>query len=157
DDTERHLWHSLRQAGQVQSALMVVCLLLLMALVSRGYEPGGGLSGPAWLLALPGAIYFTINRFDALPALLTALTLACLGRRRLVGSGAFRAAATAVKVSPVLLAPVVFRYLWAARRAALGWSAAYAGAGVALLLPPLLAADWQAVAGPLRVQLARQP
>jgi len=62
-----------------------------------------------------------------------------------------------VKVYPVLLAPLVVRYLWTDRRAALTWAAAYSGAGAALLLPPLLTADWQAVAGPLRVQLGREP
>jgi hypothetical protein len=156
-DVERGLWRDLRRAGQVLAALMVVCLLLLMALVRWGYEPGGGLSGPAWLLVLPGALYFTINRFDVLPALVTALSLACLGRRWLIASAVFLALATAVKVYPVLLAPLVFRYLWADRRAALAWAAAYAGAGVALLLPPLLAADWQAIVGPLQVQLSREP
>jgi hypothetical protein len=157
DDAERDLWRALRRAAQSYAALMVVCLLLLMALVRRGYEPGGGLSGPAWLLALPGALYFTLNRFDALPALLTALSLACLGRRWLIASAAFLAAGTMVKVYPVLLAPLVVRYLWPDRRAALTWAAAFAAAAAALLLPSLLAHDWQAVAGPLRVQLSREP
>jgi hypothetical protein len=157
DDAERDLWRAFRRAGQTIAAVMVVCLLLLMALVRLGYEPGGGLSGPAWLLVLPGALYFTLNRFDVLPALLTALSFACLGRRWVVASAVFLATATMVKVYPVLLVPIVVRYLWAERRAALAWTAAYVGATLVLLLPPLLAADWQAVVRPLRVQLSRAP
>jgi hypothetical protein len=157
NDSERALWHDLRQAIQTYAALTVVCLLLLMAVVRLGYEPGGRLSGPAWLLVLPGALYFTLNRFDVLPALLTALSLACLGRRWLTASAVFLAAATLVKVYPVLLAPLVFRYLWAERRAALTWAATYGAAAAALLFLPLLTADWQAVAGPYLVQLGREP
>jgi hypothetical protein len=157
NDAERALWRDLRRTMQTCAALTVVCLLLLMALVRLGYEPGGRLSGPAWLLVLPGVLYFTLNRFDVLPALLTALSLACLGRRRLGASAVFLAAATLVKVYPLLLAPLVVRYLWAERRAALTWTAAYCAAAAALLLLPLLTADWQAVAGPYLVQLGREP
>jgi hypothetical protein len=157
NDAERALWRELRHAVQCYAALMVVCLLLLMAVLRLGYEPGGGLSGPVWLLVLPGALYFTLNRFDVLPALLTALSLACLGRRWLNASALFLAAATVVKVYPVLLAPLVFRYLWADRRAALTWAAAYGAGASAFLLLPLVTTDWEAIAGPYRVQLSRDP
>lgn len=157
DETERDLWRTFRRIGQEYAAFMVVCLLLLMVVVRLGYEPGGGLSGPAWLLVLPGALYFTLNRFDVLPALLTALSLACLGRRRLVASAALLALATMVKVYPVLLAPLIFRYLWPDRRAALAWATAYGAVAGAILLAPLLTADWQAVLGPYRAQLSRDP
>jgi hypothetical protein len=157
DDGERDLWRALRRAVQTGMAVMVICLLLLMAVLRWGYEPGGGLSGPAWLLVLPGALYFTLNRFDVLPALLTALSLACLGRRWVIPSAAFLVAGMMVKVYPVLLAPLIVRYLWADRRAALAWVAAYGATTVALLLPTLLTADWQAVVTPVRVQLSREP
>jgi hypothetical protein len=157
DDAERDLWRALRRAIQTCMAVMVVCLMLLMAIVRWGYEPGGGLSGSAWLLVLPGTLYFTLNRYDVLPALLTALSLACLGRRRVITSAAFLATGMMVKVYPVLLAPLIVRYLWADRRAALAWVAAYGATTIALLLPPLLTADWQAVLTPLRVQLSREP
>jgi hypothetical protein len=157
DEAERALWHDLRRAAQTYAAVMAVCLVLLMAVVRAGYEPGGGLSGSAWLLVLPGALYFTLNRFDMLPALLTALGLACLGRRWLLTSAAFLAAATLVKVYPLLLAPLVLRYLWPDRRAAVAWAATYGVTAAALLLPSLLASDWQAVLGPYVVQLSREP
>jgi hypothetical protein len=157
NDAERELWRGIRRTMQTYAAFMVVCLLLLMVLVRLGYEPGGGLSGPVWLLVLPGALYFTLNRFDVLPAVLSALSLACLGRRWLCASAVFLATATLIKVYPVLLAPIVLRYLWADRRAAWTWSAAYVAAAVALLLLPLATADWEAISGPYRVQLTRGP
>jgi hypothetical protein len=157
NDSERALWRDLRRVVQCYAALMAVCLLLLMAVLRLGYEPGGGLSGPVWLLVLPAALYFTLNRFDIVPALLTALSLACLGRRWLPASALFLAAATMVKVYPVLLAPLVFRYLWADRRAAITWAATYGAGAAAILLLPLLTSDWQAIVGPYRAQLSRSP
>jgi hypothetical protein len=157
NDAERDLWRIFRRITQEYAACMVLCLLLLMAVVRIGYEPGGKLSGPVWLLVLPGALYFALNRFDVLPAVLTALSLACLGRRWLIASAAFLAAATMVKVYPILLAPLVFRYLCNDRRAVLTWATAYAVVAEAIFLAPLLATDWQSVVGPYQVQLSRDP
>jgi hypothetical protein len=157
NDAERDLWRTFRRIAQEYAACMVICLLLLMAVVGVGYEPGGKLSGPVWLLVLPGALYFALNRFDVLPAMLTAFSLACLGRRWLIASAFLLAAATMVKVYPVLLAPLVFRYLCNDRRAALTWATAYVFAVAAILLASLLATDWQSVLGPYQVQLSRDP
>jgi hypothetical protein len=157
NDAERDLWRTLRRITQEYAACMVLCLLLLMAVVRIGYEPGGKLSGPVWLFLLPGALYFALNRFDMLPAVLTAFSLACLGRRWLIASAAFLAAATMVKVYPVLLAPLVFRYLCNDRRAVLTWTTAYGFVAAAIFLAPLLATDWQSVVGPYQAQLSRGP
>jgi hypothetical protein len=157
DKGERDLWQSLRLAMQTYAALMMICLLLLMAIVRRGYEPGGGLAGVVWLFLLPGALYFTLNRFDVVPALLTAASFACLGRRRLLASALFLATATMVKVYPILLAPIIVRYLFDHRRNAVIWAAAFTAGCLVLLLFPLLWTDWQAISGPYRVQLTREP
>jgi hypothetical protein len=62
-----------------------------------------------------------------------------------------------VKVYPVLFAPLVVRYLWDDRRLAIRFCVAYA-ATCSLALTPLLAgADWQAVWGPYKFQLTREP
>lgn len=157
NEAERALWHTFRRIMQEYAAGMVVCLLLLMVLVRRGYEPGGGLSGPVWLLVLPGALYFTLNRFDVLPAVLTALSFACLGRRWFIASAAFLALGTLVKVYPLLLAPLIFRYLAHERRAAIWWTMTYGFVATVLFLLPLWTMDWQSVIGPYQTQLQRPP
>jgi hypothetical protein len=157
DAAERRLWSQLRRATQTYLVLMAGCCAALMAVLLVGYERGGGLAGGAILLALPAALYFGLHRFDALPALLTAIALACLGRRWVIASAAFLALAAAVKVYPALLAPLVVRYLWADRRAAVAWAAAFGATGAAAVLPALFLFDWQAVWAPYRFQLARWP
>jgi hypothetical protein len=126
-----------------------------MAVLRLGYERGRRLSGPVALLLLPAALYFTANRFDIVPALLTALSLACLGRRWLVASAVFLAIGTMVKVYPVLLVPLVVRYLWDNRKAALVWTTAYGLTMAALLLPPLLQFGWESTWAPYHFQLSR--
>jgi hypothetical protein len=154
-EAERRLWAQFRHAAQTYLVLMAVCCAGLMAVLLVGYEPGGRLAGGAVLLALPAALYFGLNRFDAVPALLTGLSLACLGRRWVIASGVLLAAAALVKVYPVLLAPLILRYLWADRRAALAWAGAFAATAVAVVLPPLLLSGWEAVWAPYRYQLSR--
>jgi hypothetical protein len=156
DEDERRLWTQFRRAGQTYLALMAVCCAALMVVLLLGYEPGGTLAGGAFLMALPAALYFGVNRFDVLPALLTACSLACLGRRWLVASAILLAAATMLKVYPVLLAPLVLRYLWPERRVALAWAAVFAATAGVIVGPPLLLWGWKAVWAPYRYQLTRE-
>src|SRR5262249_40236417 len=122
-ESERTLWHRFRRAIQTYETLMIGCLLGLMAILVHGYEPTHGLTRPAYLLILPAPLYFTLNRFDVLPAFLLAGSLACLGRERIGWSAVMLGAATMFKVFPVFLAPLVFRYLSDRRQIALRWSA----------------------------------
>jgi len=154
-DAERDLWQRFRTAIRIVQSLMLLCLLGLMAVLLVGYEADGGLSGPIWLLVLPGALYFSINRFDALPALLTALSFFCLGRQRIAVSAVLLALAVLVKVYPILLAPVVVRYLLDKPRAVIVWPTVFTGTVVLVLLPPLLTWGWDATWAPFRFQLGR--
>jgi hypothetical protein len=154
-ETEQQLWRQFRRATRTHAVVMALCLLVLMAVLAIGYEPGNG--GPFWLLVLPGALYFSLNRFDVLPALLTALSLACLGRGRWTFSAAFLALATAIKVYPLLLAPLMCRYLWDRRQNVIAWAAVYGTVLVLIQVPPLLAWDGQAVWMPYHFQLNRSP
>ncbi len=156
DDAERRLWAQFRRAGQTYQLLMALCCAALMAVLLVGYERGGALAGGAFLLALPAALYFGVNRFDALPALLTALSLACLGRRWVIVSAALLAAAMMLKVYPLLLAPLVLRYLWPDRRVALTWAVTFAVTAGVILLPPLLSWGWEPVWAPYHFQLTRR-
>jgi len=155
DDAERGLWGQFRRATQTYQFLMAVCCAGLMVVLLVGYEPGGRLAGGAVLLALPAALYFGLNRFDVLPALLMGLSLACLGRRWIVLSAVLLAAAMMLKVYPLLLAPLVLRYLWSDRRAACLWAGAFAATAIAIVLPPLLVWGWEPVWAPYRFQLTR--
>jgi hypothetical protein len=157
DEQERRWWGQFRRAMQVNMLLMVVCGLGLTAVLRAGYDSDGGLSSSGLLLLLPAALYFTLNRFDVVPALLTALSFACLGRRWTVASAVFLAAAMMIKVYPALLIPLVLRYLvpeW--RRAGL-WILWYIGTALAFLLPTLLLGGWPAVWESVHFQLAREP
>lgn len=158
-DDERQLWRHLRRAIQFYAVLGAVCLLALMVVVRVGYEPGGNLSGPIVLLVLPATLYFSVQRFDVVPALLMALSLFCLGRRWVVASAFFLGAATMVKVYPVLLTPLVLRFLFDRHRPrpALAWALVYGGTIGAFLLPSLLLSGWEATWAPYRWQTSRWP
>jgi hypothetical protein len=157
NDAERRLWRQFRRVIQTYLVMMCVATLLLLAVVRAGYEPGAEVSGPLVLMVLPAAVYFSLNRFDVVLALLTALGFACLGRRRYLLSGLLFGTATAIKVYPALLVPLVLRFLWPSRRDALAWLAAYGAAVAACFLPPLVLSGWQAVWEPFRFQLTRPP
>lgn len=156
-DKEQALWRHFRRAAQTYQVFMIVCLLALMAVLRRGYQPGRHLAGPIALLLLPAALYFTANRFDVVPALLMALSLACLGRRQVAASAILLGAATMVKVYPVLVVPVVLRYLSNNRKETFTWTAAYGATVAAFLLPPLWQFGWVGTVGPYLFQLSRPP
>src|SRR5262249_9995583 len=110
-----------------------------------------------WLLVLPAALYFSLNRFDILPAFLVALSLACLGRRYLVASAVLLGLATMAKVYPLLLAPLIFRYLSDERRRCLTWAGVYSATLLVCFLPPLTAWGRDATLAPYNYQLSRPP
>lgn len=155
NEQEQILWRHLRRAVRIYEGVMACCLIALMLVLRAGYEPGGGLSGPVFLLVLPAALYFALFRFDVVPALFLALGLACLGRRCLIASAMFLGLATMVKVFPLFVAPIILRYLWPDRRAALTWAVAYGLTIAACLAPTLLSEGWDVTWMPYRIQLAR--
>ena len=157
NESERTLWRQFRQTIRTYDAIMILCLIGFMTVLRAGYQPGGRMGGPLLLVLLPGALYFALNRFDIVPALLVALGLACLGRRWLLASAVFLGTATMVKVYPVLLVPLVLRYLSTPARSALYWLAAYTLTAVAWLLPPLLLSGWTATWAPYYFQFTRPP
>jgi hypothetical protein len=120
---DRYLWRRLRLATDVYRTGGTVCLLALIVVLRRGF-PDRRIQAVA-LLTLPAALYFAVNRFDVVPALLTAVSLIFLARDRLGASGIALGLATAVKVYPILLAPFVLRYLWRAPRRMAHWAAGF--------------------------------
>jgi hypothetical protein len=110
-DSERELWTRFRIACQIYIGMMTIGLILLIVVLARGYEPGSTWGGPIWLAVLPGALFFTLNRFDILPTLMTAVAFACLGRGRLWPAGVFLGIGVLWKLYPILFAPVIMRFL----------------------------------------------
>src|SRR5204863_7835026 len=108
-EAQAALWRQFRHAIRLYLCVMIACQLALMVVLRVGYEPGH--SVPIGFLVLPGALYFTLNRFDIVPALLVALSLLCLGRRRIAASAVVLAAATVLKLYPAFLCPLFVRYL----------------------------------------------
>ena len=109
--SERDLWTRFRIACQFYIGVMTVGLTLLIIVLARGYEPGLPWSGAIWLAVLPGSLFFTLNRFDILPTLMTACAFACLGRGQLRAAGLFLGIGVLWKLYPILFAPVIFRSL----------------------------------------------
>jgi hypothetical protein len=66
-------------------------------------------------------------------------------------------AATALKIYPALLVPLVFLYLGPLRRPAWNWLAAFGVAMAVCYVPPVVLSGWQAVWQPLQLQLNRPP
>jgi hypothetical protein len=152
---EAALWRHFVVAARFYMAISTACLLGLMAVLLAGYEPGRGLSAhPAWLL-LPAVLYFTANRFDVIPALLTGLMFLCVGRGRPGLAGGFLAAGALIKVYPVLLVPVVLRYLGVSRGTR--FLAGFAGTSLAVLGLSALVYGPGTVLAPYSVQLGRLP
>jgi hypothetical protein len=156
-DAEEDLWRRFRRAIRVYECLMVLCFFGLVLTLRAGYDRAGTLASNGLLLLMPASLFFTVNRFDVVPTLLTALSLACLGRRWVVASACFLAAGAMLKVFPALLAPLVLRYLLPEWRAAARWLTAFTATAAALLLGPLLREGWQAVWAPYQFQLNREP
>ena len=150
---EVYLWTRMRIAIQVYVGVMAVGLVGLMLVTGWGNTPGGRWGGPIWLAALPGAVFFSLNRFDILPALATAVAFACLGRGHRGWAGAALGVGVALKLYPVLFLPVVLRFL--GPKASLRLLAGFAGT-IALTFGG--SAAWlglDATIGPILVQLSR--
>ena len=155
NEAESHIWSKFQFAAIVHVVLMTLALLALLVVLRRGYEPSqAGMPGPPiWLAVLPAAVFFSLNRFDIVPALATALAFACLGRKRDAWSGAFLALGVLLKLYPVLFVPIVLRHLGPARGAK--WLAGFTATillGIGLSTAIL---GWEPTVRPILVQLAR--
>ena len=139
-----------RHATRVYAILMTLAQLGLMLVLDRGFP-----KSPTWLLVLPGFLYFTPCRFDILPAFLVMASVIAADRRRVAAAGVCLGLAVALKMYPLVIAPLLLRYT------ARGWKDAFVWCGCAavpLLLTygtMLLTDGWAGASLPLRFQLAR--
>src|SRR5262249_15705581 len=133
-------WRLFVVASRFYVGVMFIAFMMLIVVLEIGYTPDGQLRGGTLLVLLPGMLFFTFDRFDLLPGLLTALSFACLGRNRIAGAALFLGLAALIKVYPVLFVPVILRYLWPRRGEALRFAAIFTGTSLLALWPLLTGA-----------------
>jgi hypothetical protein len=143
-----------RAAFTVLMALVLGALGFVLAELARAQA-----QSPlrALCLLLPGTLYFSLNRFDAVPVLLSAAALLSLWRARWALAFALLAAAVLTKAYPVLYLPLFARYALGAggRRALVHGLVAFAAVVAGLALQLALWAGPEAVLAPFRFQLGR--
>ncbi len=154
DAWERVWQRQFRVAIRTYQILMTSCTLGLFAVLTAGYGTRA-LRSAACLTLLPAALYFSLNRFDIVPALLTGLSFFLLGRGRFLGSGIFLGAGVAVKAYPILLVPVLLRFLQADRRAVLRWLFGFAAILVVYATLSVTTFGLEGTLAPYRYQLGR--
>jgi hypothetical protein len=154
---ERALYRAFRHAIRVYWFVMLAALVGLMALIDRGVGANGTARGPAWLLLLPGFLYFTPCRFDVLPAALVVGAVAAADRRRVWLSGGCLGLAVALKMYPLAVAPLLLRYAARSCGQATGWCVAAAVPVVLSYGGMVLTDGVDGAVLPLKFQLDRDP
>lgn len=151
-DAERQLWAAFRTAARIYVLIMAAALIGVMVALACGYEPGRAI-GPVWLAALPGAVFFALNRFDVLPVLATAVSFLCLGRGRLGWAGVWMAVGVLLKVYPIVFVPIICRYLGPRRGAV--WLAAFGFTLAAGFGLSVASVGWEGATRPVLLQMSR--
>ncbi|MBN2677866.1 MAG: hypothetical protein JXR32_07355, partial [Anaerolineaceae bacterium] len=110
----------------------------------------------AWLMFLPSAIYFCLNRFDILPVYLGLLAVAALKKDRFIVAAVFLALGVFTKWYLVLIFPFFLAYEFNHMQK-IPWRTALAflAVSVAILLPTYIQGGWQAVWQPYSWHLNR--
>lgn len=152
NEPERELWSRFHAAVVIHLALTTGALIGLILILRRGYGAGEPI-GPVWLALLPAAVYFSLNRFDILPALATAIGLACLGRDRIAWSGVAFAIGALLKVYPVLFVPIIVRHLGPSKAAK--WLVGFAGTILIAVGISTALLGWEPTVRPILVQISR--
>jgi hypothetical protein len=156
---EAALYARFRHALRVYAILMTAAQFGLMLLLDFGF-PRGPHRLPTWLLVLPGFLYFTPCRFDVLPGLLVVASMAAADRRHLgmiALSGLLLGLAVALKMYPLVLAPILLRFAARSWKEAAVWCACAAVPVVGSYGLMYLTDGIEGATVPLKFQLARDP
>lgn len=106
-----------QMASFIYSSLFsFLMLVFLYATIQMLYHMRAEKKWMALLMLLPGTLYFTINRFDILPAFLSLLALWVLQRERQALAGLFLGLGAMTKWYPALFLPVFLAYEFARTR-----------------------------------------
>jgi len=110
----------------------------------------------AYLMLLPGTLYFTYNRFDILPAFLALWSLWSLRRQKFVVTGILLGIGALTKWYPVLLLPVYLSYDYALHKR-VNWKMilAFTVTGTLIALPTLLTGGLAALLSPYLLHAGR--
>lgn len=92
------------------SAEMAVALLLLIWITALLAKDLGNDPRRAWFLLLPGTLYFALSRYDVLPALMIALALLLLFKRRHLLAVFVLSVAVLTKWYPIVFLPLFLSY-----------------------------------------------
>lgn len=94
----------------VHSAEMAVALLLLIWITALLAKDLGNDPRRAWFLLLPGTMYFALSRYDVLPALMIALALLLLFKKRHLMAVFVLSVAVLTKWYPIVFLPLFLSY-----------------------------------------------
>lgn len=110
----------------------------------------------AYLMFLPGTLYFTYNRFDIMPAFLALWSLLLLRRQKFVATGILLGIAAMTKWVPVLLLPVYLSYEFALHKR-VNWKIvlAFAVTVILIALPTILTGGLAAFLSPYLLHAGR--
>jgi hypothetical protein len=144
------------EAGFLMLWLFFISLITLLASWQVWRLLPQGKKMFAWLMFLPAAIYFSLNRFDILTAYLVLLAVSSAKRERFSAAAACLAIGVFTKWYPLLLFPFLLIYEWRHTRK-LPWRPilVFGGVSALIVLPTYILGGWQAVWQPSAWHLER--
>jgi hypothetical protein len=151
---ERVLWERFVTAVRLYMAVMILFLLGLLVLLQQGCGVER-LKNSAFYLVLPGALFFTLSRFDIIPSTLVLVSFVCLNRKKVLLSALFLGLASLTKVYPLLFAPLIVRHLWPGWRLACLWCVTYGATLLLGLFPLAFGEDVRGLTAPYLFQATR--
>jgi hypothetical protein len=136
--------------------LLFISLITLLSVWQLWRMLPEGKRSFAWLMFLPAAIYFSINRFDILPMYLSLLAITAIKKERFAGAAALLAAGALTKWYLVLLLPFFLGYeLRCTRKSPWRSIMVFGCVCASILLPTFILGGWQAVWQPYAWHLNR--
>lgn len=138
------------------TAMMVIFYLGLMLITRRLLEEKGKDTWRLVVFLLPGFLYFSLNRYDVMPALLVSAAVFMVLTDRPLWAGVLLGMGMMVKWYPALLGPICFAYFWRWKRSdAFILTGAFAATVIALSIPLLMIGGVDAFFDPYRFQIGR--
>lgn len=135
------------------SLFTAVMLVVLFALIGQIYRLLPTAKNRAFLLLLPAPLYFTLNRFDVLPAYLCMLSVVLIHNKKWNSAAVVLGIAAMTKWYPILLMPAFLAYAFQVERR-INWQMIvwFAVTCFVIVLPTLLMGGVDALLVPYRFQ-----